>query len=94
MYERDQLQQNAVLFSFALALADKAFKGIRTLEDLLAVRLPEGRDSWQLEWEENVLDLPVIRMASATGVTDRALTYQTMWSQLLRRASALDIDIL
>ena len=33
------------MFFFAMATADKAFKGYETLDDLMKARLPRGRDS-------------------------------------------------
>ena len=81
MYEHERLQYNAVFFFFALALADHAFKGISTIEELMRVRLPDGRDSWELEWDERVLDLPILWMATYARVESRALTYSSPLSR-------------
>jgi hypothetical protein len=38
----------------AAGLVDKAFRGIRTVDELLDKRPPKGRESWTLEWKEHV----------------------------------------
>lgn len=75
---------NGLMFFFALAIADNAIKGYDTLDALMKARLPEGRDSWELEWKEEALELPVLRMASAKGVDkSKALTYAALWNQIV-----------
>lgn len=55
----------------------------KTEEQLLDARPPKGRESWQLEWEDDKLDLPIQRMATKKGVSnDRALTYAALWNQI------------
>jgi len=84
MTSKSHVQYNGLMFFFALAIADNALKGYETLDDLMKVRLPEDRDSWELEWKENACDLPVLRMASAKGVNKtRALTYAALWNQIV-----------
>ncbi|KFY31298.1 hypothetical protein V493_01231, partial [Pseudogymnoascus sp. VKM F-4281 (FW-2241)] len=65
-------------------IADNAIKGYDTLDALMKARLPEGRDSWELEWKEEARELPVLRMASPKGVEKiRALTYAALWNQVV-----------
>ena len=72
------------MFFFALAIADNAFKRYETLEDLMKARLPRGRDSWTLEWKDEALDRPVLRMASSKGVDkSKALTHAALWNQIV-----------
>jgi hypothetical protein len=72
------------MFFFALAIADNAIKGYETLDKLMKARLPEGKDSWELRWNKEALELPVLRMASAKGVDKiRALTYAALWNQIV-----------
>ncbi|KFY57135.1 hypothetical protein V496_06525 [Pseudogymnoascus sp. VKM F-4515 (FW-2607)] len=79
-----RLMYNGLMFFFALAIADNAIKGYDTLDALMKARLPEGRDSWELEWKEEARELPVLRMASAKGVDKiRALTYAALWNQVV-----------
>jgi hypothetical protein len=81
---KNRLLYNGLMFFFALAIADNALKGYETLDDLMKARLPEGRDSWELQWEEEARGLPVLRMASANGVDkSRALTYAALWNQIV-----------
>lgn len=83
MREHDSLQYNPVLSFFSIALADHAFKDIEDIHALQKVKLPEGRDSWQIEWKACVLDLPVLRMAPSETEDRRALSYAALWSQLV-----------
>ena len=46
---KDDLQHNGVMFFFAIAIANNAFKRYKTLKDLMKARLLRGRDSWTLE---------------------------------------------
>lgn len=67
-----------------LGIADKAFKGIRTVNELLDVRPPAGRESWSLEWEDYAKKLPVLRMVTCDGPDEkRALTFSSLRHQLL-----------
>jgi hypothetical protein len=82
------LQYNGLMLFFALAIADKALRGFETLDDLMKARLPRDRDSWELEWKDKALELPVLRMASAKGVSEsRALTYAALWNQIVSLGS-------
>lgn len=84
MDSKDDLQHNGVMFFFAMAIADNAFKRYETLEDLMKARLPRGRDSWTLEWKDEALDRPVLRMASSNGAHEsRALTFATLRDQIV-----------
>lgn len=60
-------------------IADKAFRGIRTTDELLDKKPPKGRDSWTLEWEAHVQTLPVLRMVTTDGPhPTRALTFSSI----------------
>jgi hypothetical protein len=67
---------------FSFAIADGAFKGYHSLKQLMAARILEGRDSWVFKWNNAVIDLPVLRMASPKGVESRGLTYAALWGQI------------
>jgi hypothetical protein len=76
------------MFFFALAIADNALKGFETLDALMKARLPRERDSWELEWKDEARDIPVLRMASAKGVSEsKALTYAALWNQIVALGS-------
>jgi len=67
------------MFFFALAIANNALKGFKTLDELMKARLLRDRDSWELEWKDEIRELPVLRMASAKGVSEsKALTYAAL----------------
>lgn len=60
-------------------VADGAFKGLRTVEDVLAVRPPKGRESYTLEWGEGKKELPFFRMITPDGpLPQRALTFSSL----------------
>ncbi len=84
MNSAKDLQRNGIMFFFAMAIADKAFKGYETLGDLMRARLPRDRDSWTLEWKDDVCERPVLRMACANGVDKtRALTFAALRDQIV-----------
>jgi hypothetical protein len=74
---------NGLMFFFALAIANNAIKGYDTLDALMKARLLEGRDSWELKWKEEALELPILWMASKGVDKIRALTYATLWNQIV-----------
>jgi len=79
-----ELQYNGLLFFFAMAIADSAFKCYKTVDNLMSAQLPIGRSIWELEWKDVILDLPVLRMASAEGIhKGKALTYAALWNQIV-----------
>ncbi|GMG01327.1 unnamed protein product [Aspergillus oryzae] len=60
-------------------IADGAFKGISTVEELLEKRPPKGRESWTLEWKEDVKELPFFRMTTSQGPkADEAWTFSSL----------------
>lgn len=71
-------------------IADKAFRGIRTTDELLDKRPPKGRESWTLEWEAHVQTLPVLRMVTTDGPhPTRGLTFSSIrhhFTSLAQRA--------
>lgn len=75
----------------ALALADQAFEaqGINSPEDIFRIAVPPYRNSLQLRWKPEMLDIPVFRRTIRTvqGMRispDRALSYD-VFNQYLQR---------
>lgn len=91
--EQGILGQNFVFWLMVIGLASHAFKKIRTVDDLLAVR-PKGRESLSFEWENNARDLPVLRKVSANGADPtHALTFSSLrhhYISLAKRACFRD----
>ena len=80
----NRLIYNGLMFFFSMAIADNAIKGFATLDALMKAHVPEGKDSWELRWNKEALELPVLRMASAKGVDkSKALTYAALWNQVV-----------
>lgn len=60
-------------------IADGAFKGISSVDDLLDQKPPPGRESWTLKWSDAVLDAPFYRKVTPEGVVpDMAWTFSAM----------------
>ncbi|KAJ5675025.1 uncharacterized protein N7477_004959 [Penicillium maclennaniae] len=77
--EHDILGFNFVFWVIVHGIADGAFKGISTIEELLAIRPPEGRESWTLRWRQEVQNVPFFRMVNSEGPKqDKALTFSSL----------------
>jgi hypothetical protein len=60
-----------------MAVTDKAFFGIGSIEELYDQEIPENEDELFLRWNDSVLDLPIIRNATISqGVTNEPLPKQ------------------
>lgn len=46
-------------------IADGAFKGILSVDELLSKQLPPGRESFTLQWMDRAKDLPFFHMVLA-----------------------------
>ncbi|QSS59407.1 hypothetical protein I7I51_08842 [Histoplasma capsulatum] len=91
MERDDNLALCAISHFLALALADRAFEaqGIDSPEDILRIEVPPYRNSLQLRWRSEMLDIPIVRRTyhTAHGVRispDRALPYDA-FNQYLQR---------
>lgn len=61
-------------FLVALAIADHAIFGVKTLDDFWQLEIPDGADELPLRWEDSVQALPILRTATQReGVTKRPL---------------------
>lgn len=77
--EQKMLGRNFIFYVMVAGIADQAFKGIRTIDELLSKRPPKGRESWTLEWEVHARRRPVLRMVSTNGPHPiRALTFASL----------------
>nr|KMM73308.1 hypothetical protein CPAG_09597 [Coccidioides posadasii RMSCC 3488] len=91
-HERDDnLALCAISHFLALALADQAFEaqGINSSNDIFQIAVPPYRNSLQLRWKPDILDVPVFRrtIRTAQGIRvspDRALPYD-VFNQYLQR---------
>ncbi|KAH1736917.1 hypothetical protein KXV51_002696 [Aspergillus fumigatus] len=88
--EQEILGKNFIFYVMVTGIADKAFRGIRTTDELLDKRPPKGRESWTLEWEAHVQTLPVLRMVTTDGPhPTRGLTFSSIrhhFTSLAQRA--------
>ncbi|KAH2457205.1 hypothetical protein KXW63_002869 [Aspergillus fumigatus] len=77
--EHPILAMNFVFWVMVHGIADAAFKGISSVDELLAQRPPEGRESWTLQWTESAKDLPFFRMVTPNGPrSDKGLTFSSL----------------
>ncbi|KAI9736745.1 MAG: hypothetical protein M1834_000949 [Cirrosporium novae-zelandiae] len=81
-YEPEKLCDNFLLYIFAHALADDAFKTIRSVQDVSNLQPPPGRNALELNWKETALELPVFRMVTPERVTDNALSVGALYTFL------------
>lgn len=58
--EQHILGRNFPFWLMVVGLADRAFKGIRTVDELLEMRPPKGRNSWSFEREDCKKDCPIL----------------------------------
>ncbi|KAF7590037.1 hypothetical protein BBP40_003426 [Aspergillus hancockii] len=65
--EHPVLGKSFVFWVIVHGIADGAFKGISTVEELLEKRPAKGRESWTLEWKEDAKELPFFRMTTSQG---------------------------
>ncbi|KAM0107297.1 hypothetical protein ACP6JB_007115 [Aspergillus fumigatus] len=81
--EQKVLGRNFVFYVMVAGIADQAFKGIRSVDELLSKVPPKGRESWTLEWEDHAQSLPVLRMVTPNGPhPSRALTFSSIRNDL------------
>ncbi|KKZ61741.1 hypothetical protein EMCG_03770 [[Emmonsia] crescens] len=77
--EQKILGRNFMFWLMTVGLADQAFKGIQTLDKLLDVRPPRGRESLTFEWENRVENLTVFRMVTSQGPDkSKALSFSSL----------------
>ena len=61
-----------------MAVADKAFFDINSLEELHDQQIPEGDDEVILRWNDSVMKLPILRSATKQdGVSEEPLPKRT-----------------
>lgn len=93
--EQKVLGRNFPFWLMVVGLADQAFKGIRTVEELLDKRPPRGRESWSFEWDDCKKELPILRMVKTDGADNhRALTFASLrhhFYSLAKRACFRDV---
>ena len=83
LYEQVYPLRNGVMYFLALALADGAIKGYRTVSDLLKANIRPGETNWTFQWTEGMQDKPVLRMVNSKGPTGKSLTYSSMHTSLV-----------
>ena len=76
-------------YLIAFALADGAFRGIKTVDQFFSQLVPLGEDNLPLIWEPQVEDLPIVRMIKVGSATDEpylARTFERALKNNLARA--------
>lgn len=77
--EHPILGMSFVFWVIVHGVADGAFQGLSTVTDVLAVRPPNGRESYTLEWTKSKRDLPFFRMVTPEGPQQKkALSFSSM----------------
>lgn len=59
----------------AMAVADQAIFGVKSVKQLRTLKIPHGAPSLELIWDESVKELPILRQANMdSGITDEPWT--------------------
>jgi hypothetical protein len=75
------------LFLLALAFADNALFGYNSLSGFGDQEIPEGDDELPLRWNEEVLEMPILRAVTADGgVSDSTPLTWVRFCDVLRAA--------
>ncbi|KAJ5639155.1 uncharacterized protein N7484_007017 [Penicillium longicatenatum] len=73
------LGKNFVFWVIVHGVADGAFKGLTTVEKVLSITPPQGRESWTLEWDADAKDLPFFRAVTPNGPeATKALSFSSL----------------
>lgn len=93
--EQKVLGRNFPFWLMVVGLADQAFKGIQTVEELLDKRPPKGRESWSFEWDDCKKELPILQMVKTDGANNHhTLTFASLrhhFYSLAKRACFRDV---
>jgi hypothetical protein len=73
-----------LLFMIAIFLAFGAFKKYTNIQQILAIKPPQGESHWVLDWADSVLDQPIFPQMSADGPTDKIQSATSFHDQLRR----------
>lgn len=77
-FRRDKLNDDDTQYLLALTLADKAFYGINSLEDLWQLQIPPADSDMILHWKDSARYLPILRNATKDeGVSTEPLSRST-----------------
>lgn len=73
------LGKSFVFWVIVHGIADGAFKGISSVDELLSKRPPPGRESFTLQWTDRAKDLPFFRMVTPEGPKEsEGLTFNSL----------------
>ena len=68
-------------------IADGAFKGISSVDELLSKRPPPGRESFTLQWTDRAKGLPFFRMVTPEGPKEsEGLTFNSLHHNFINLA--------
>jgi hypothetical protein len=73
--EHPKLLYNSTAYFLAIAIADSAFFGIKSLKDLQAFEIPTGKDKLILSFKESALERPILRLCTKEkGITEKKMS--------------------
>ena len=77
--EHPVLGMSFVFWVIVHGIADGAFKGISSVDELLSTRPPPGRESFTLQWTDRAQSLPFFRMVTPQGPEEmKGLTFSSL----------------
>ncbi|KAJ5641215.1 hypothetical protein N7490_005215 [Penicillium lividum] len=77
--EHPILGKSFVFWVIVHGVADGAFKDLDSVEKVLSMKPPKGRESWTLEWTEDAEKLPFFRAVTTDGpAASKALSFSSL----------------
>ena len=77
--EHPVLGMNFAFWVIVHGIADGAFKGISSVDELLSKRPPPGRESFTLQWTDHANELPFFRKVTSQGPEEKkGLTFSSL----------------
>ena len=77
--EHPVLGMNFVFWVIVHGIADGAFKGISSVDELLSKQPPPGRESFTLQWTDHASELPFFRKVTSQGPEEKkGLTFSSL----------------
>ena len=83
-YEHDDPVRSIITYFISLALADNAFRTVRTIDDIINTKIPPGQDIWVFEWKSSIGEMPVFQEVNDKGPTGKSMTYSMIKSLIVK----------
>lgn len=82
--EYEKLFYNDAGFLLALAIADDALFGFKSLEDVRAQKIPAGQNELVLRFKDSALERPILRKCTKTGGVTIKLVPKSLFTNIFK----------